>query len=58
MCQDTHWWWWFSLEISQAGEERDAPSFVDLALKQKALIMIPLLLLCPRALQLSRDLDC
>lgn len=40
----------------QAGERRDASSFVALALKQKALIMIPLLLLCPRALQLSRDL--
>lgn len=41
--------------MSQAGEGRDKP-FVTLALKQKALIMIPLLLLCPRALQLSRDL--
>lgn len=39
--------------MSQAGEGRDAPSSVALTLKQKALIMIPLLLLCPRTLQLT-----
>lgn len=44
------------MEMSQADEGRVAPSFVALALKQKALIMIVLLPLCPRALQLSRDL--
>lgn len=44
------------MKMSQAGEGRDAPSFVALGLKQKTLVMIPLLLLCPKALQLSRDL--
>lgn len=56
MCHDTHGWWWISLEMSQAGEGREVPSFVAQALKQKALVMIPLLLLCPRVLRLSRDL--
>lgn len=37
------------MELSQAGEQRDVPSFVTLALKQKALVTIPLLPLCPRA---------
>lgn len=44
------------MEMCQAGEGGDTPSFVALALKQRAPFMIPLLLLCPGALQLSRDL--
>lgn len=42
--------------MCQAGEGGGTLPFVALALKQKTLFMIPLLLLCPGVLRLSRDL--